>query len=167
MLLHCLHASLTPVPVSLTSEIILLVKVAHCQSMAAASHQLFIHCLTPDIASTWQQLHTVNCSSAIFAILSYNACSLCQHHKWCSHMPTCRTQHRRAHGKWKLLRQLRTWQPRVAPLELHSLHLSLRPRRTASGTPSSCPSASYTCRSHNQQSSAFLLMKQHQRRTVE
>lgn len=50
----------------------------------------------------------------------------------------------RAQGRWKELRQLRTWQPRVAPLSPHTLHFNMRPRLTASGTPSITPSDSYT-----------------------
>ncbi len=52
----------------------------------------------------------------------------------------------RAQCRWKLDRQLRTWQPSVAPLVPQILHLSMRPRRTASASFSSCPrSLMYTC----------------------
>ena len=59
----------------------------------------------------------------------------------------------RAQGRWKLLRQVATWQPRVAPLVPHSLHLRLRPRRTSAGNPSSRPSASCTCHATQHQQS--------------
>lgn len=53
----------------------------------------------------------------------------------------------RAQCKWKLERQLLTWQPSVAPLAPQILHLSMRPRRTASVSGSSCPCALMnTCR---------------------
>ena len=38
---------------------------------------------------------------------------------------------KRAQGRWALFLQVATWQPRVAPLLLQTLHLISRPRRTA------------------------------------
>ena len=52
----------------------------------------------------------------------------------------------RAQTMWKEWRQERIWQPSVAPLRLHALHLIMRPRLTASSTFSSPPvSLTHTC----------------------
>ncbi len=52
----------------------------------------------------------------------------------------------RAQTMWKEWRQERMWQPSVAPLRLHALHLIMRPRLTASSTFSSPPvSLTHTC----------------------